>query len=118
MKGALAVTVNCAEAASPETPVTVIVYVPGVAVAATLNPLGASCPLGAMVHVVAPATTGAAGACEITHTPASARLNPPPLIVTAVLIGPEDGVSAIDGVGIVKVACAVSPVVVPFMVTV
>lgn len=118
MNGALVVTVKVLEAESPLVPVTVIVYVPGVAVAATLNPLGAIFPLVSMVHVDAATITGAAGAWEITHTPASARLNPPPLMVTAVLTGPKVGVSTIAGVGIVKDACAVSPVVVPFRVTV
>src|SRR5208282_2513595 len=117
MNGALAVTVKVAEAASPVVPVTVIVYAPGVAVAATLNPLGANCPLGVIVHVDAAKITGAAGACEMTQTPASPRLNPPPLIVTASLIGPEVGVSVIAGVGIVKLACPVSPVA-PVRVTV
>jgi hypothetical protein len=92
--------------------------VPGVAVGATLNPLGAKSPLGAIVHVVPARITGVAGACESTHAPASARLNPPPLIVTASPVGPEFGVSVIDGAGIVKLACAVSPVVVPFSWTV
>ena len=118
MNGALAVTVKVPEAASPLVPVTVIVYAPGVAVAATLNPLGANCPLGVIVQVDAATITGAAGACEITQTPASARLNPPPLMVTASLIGPEVGVKVIDGAGIVKLACATSPVVVPVSVTV
>jgi len=120
MKGALVVTVKVLEAESPRPPVTVIVYVPGVAVVATLNPLGAIFPLVSMVHVEAATMTGAAGACEIIQGFAakSTRLNPPPLMVTAVLTGPEAGVSTIAGVGIVKDACAVSPVVVPFRVTV
>jgi hypothetical protein len=118
MKGALVVTVKVAEAASPVVPVTVIVYAPGMAVAATLNPLGANCPLGVIVHVDEATTTGAAGACEITHTPASPRLKLPPLMVIASPTGPEVGVSVIAGAGIVKLACAVSPVVVPDSVTV
>ena len=39
-------------------------------------------------------------------------------MVTASLMGPDVGVSVIVGVGIVKVACAVSPAGVPFRVTV
>jgi hypothetical protein len=39
MVGALEVTVNAAVAISPVDPVTVTAYVPGVAVAATVNPL-------------------------------------------------------------------------------
>ena len=118
INGALVVTVKVLEAESPLVPVTVIVYVPGVALGATLNPLGAIFPLVSMVQVDAATITGAAGAWDIVHTPASARLNPPPLMVTAVLTGPEVGVRVIAGVGIVNVACAVSPVVVPFRVTV
>jgi hypothetical protein len=119
MNGALVVTVKGLEAESPRPPVTVIVYVPGVAVAATLNPLGAIFPLVSMVHVEAPTITGAAGACEITQgfRAKSPRLNPPPVMVTGVLTGPEVGVSVIAGAGIVNCCCAVSPVL-PARVTV
>ena len=74
-----------------------------------------NCPLTEMLHTVTLViNTGEAGIAEIVHgTAESTEAKPPPLIVTLVPIGPEEGKSPIMGVVLVtvNVVVAKSPVV-------
>ena len=76
------VTVNPADPISPVGPVTVRVYVPGVAPALTANPLPVTCPEALIVHVADPTMSGLDGDWPKVHVPASPELNPAP--VTAI----------------------------------
>ena len=103
------VTMKVAVAKSPVLPVTLMVYVPGTAVAVTVKEAEVICPLEMVQE-----------GSEIMLTPGlllivehvSPLLNPPPLITTAVPAGPELGLRTIVGAGDVmaKVAVAKSPV--------
>jgi hypothetical protein len=118
MNGVLVVTVNGAEAESPVTPVTVRVYVPGVAPALTMKPVPSNWPVAVIVHDDDDTMTGEAGACEKVQGPAaSAVLNPPPATVIIVPSGAAFGEITMNGAITLKVAEAESPVL-PTKVTV
>src|SRR5208283_3758237 len=65
------VTVKVALAVSPVPPVTVMVYTPGTAEVAIVNPLVTNWPLTLMLHAEATTMPGTAGACEYVHGPES-----------------------------------------------
>jgi hypothetical protein len=75
------VTVNGGSEISPVLPLTWTRYVPGVAAAATVNPLPTKLPAALITHVGAPIMIGAAGDCKKVHVP-SAVLNPLPVAET------------------------------------
>jgi hypothetical protein len=106
--------VNVAEAESPVVPVTVRVYGPGVAAAATVNPLPVTWPEELIVQVVAEVIAGVVGACEKVHAPASPELKLLPVTAMVVPMGPELGVRRMNGTLTVTVKPALAKsVVVP-----
>jgi hypothetical protein len=87
----------------------VIVYVPVVAAALTVNVVPVREPVPEIVHT-APTAIMFVGVLEIDlHGPASAVKNPEPEIVTAVPTGPELGVKVMAGPVTMKLAVAKSP---------
>jgi len=108
------VTTKVALAVSPEVPLTVTMYGPGVAVAATAKLVADNWPLARIVHAGVANRAGVVGDCiNGRHRPASKVLNPLPVMVTAVVVGPEIGERVICGPVTTKLADAISPVL-PF----
>jgi hypothetical protein len=110
------VTMKVALAESPVLPFTVTIYAPGVAVPATLKLLPDNWPVAVIVHVdagVAANRVGPDGVCINGRHVVSTVLNPLPVILTAVVMGPEFGERVICGPVTTKLADAISPVL-PF----
>jgi hypothetical protein len=106
--GVTVVTVNVARARSPVLPVTLIVCAPGAAVVETVKE-ALSWPLPEIEHEDNVTMSGNGILVTGTHEPASAGLNPLPVIVTPVPTVPEMGLRMIEGV---KTAAVVVVVVI------
>ena len=94
--GVTVVTVNVARAKSPVLPLTWIVCAPGAAVLETVKE-ALTVPLAEIEHVGDVTMSGKGILVTGRHEPASAGLNPLPVIVTPVPTGPELGLRMIEG---------------------
>jgi hypothetical protein len=111
--GVSAVTVNMANAESPELPLTLIVcapIVPGGILPTVKEPV--TNPLGEIVQEDSVTTSGSGVLVMGAQEPASAGLNPLPITVTTLVTGPDVGPTAIAAVELLtmNVAEAVSEV--------